>query len=111
MSAPGIPGTRLTHRARFAHLRDARAAVSPTGEIRVTLPFYPLLALLFSCTFVVADWLLVYWNIASAGGEAIVYLPAWFVVEAIFGLVAIAAILWTFLTTLYDVYEDVDVTG
>jgi len=107
---PGIPGTRRTFRARFASLRTARASVSSTGEIRIVLPVLPLVLLLLSCGFVVGDWLLVYWNIAQAGGTALIYLPSWFPVEALFGLVALVAIGWTFLTVLYDVYEDVDVS-
>jgi hypothetical protein len=106
---PGIPGTRLVHRARFASLRLARQNVSDTGEIRVVVPLYPLLLLCLSAFFVIGDWLLVYWNISTAGGIATVYLPDYFVVEALIAVVAIAAIAWTFLTVLYDVYEDVDV--
>jgi hypothetical protein len=95
---------------RFLSLRDARAhAAVSRGELRVIVPYYPLLVLCFAAGFTVADWLLVYWNIASVGGVATVYLPAWFVVEALFAVAALAAIVWTFATIEYDVYEGVNV--
>jgi hypothetical protein len=107
---PGIPGTRLAFRARYARLADARAhAARISGDVYVALPFYGLLALLLSCAFTVGDWILVYWNISTLGGSAIVYLPAWFPVEAIFAVVAIASIIVTFYQVVWDVYENVDV--
>src|SRR5208337_37801 len=108
---PGIPGTRLVLRARYARLSDARAHVASTGgEVHVSLPFWSLVLLLLSCGFVVGDWLLVYAQIANVGGRATVYLPAWFPVEAIFAIVALASIIVTFYQVVWDVYENVDVS-
>jgi len=68
---------------RFTRYGDAYAHAAATdGELRVSLPFWAVVLLCLSALFVVGDWLLVYWNISTAGGVATVYLPAWFPIEA-----------------------------
>jgi hypothetical protein len=94
---------------RFTRYGDAYAHAAATdGELRVSLPFWAVVLLCLSALFVVGDWLLVYWNISTAGGVATVYLPAWFPIEALFAIVALAAIALALLTSLYDVYEGVN---